>query len=58
MLPLECKKLRDAGSFAAMVEFKGDDCMVVPGVAAGPLFEALAKLPFPKELKLVRETSY
>ena len=55
MLPLDCKTLRDAGNFAAMVEFKGDDCLVIPGIDAGRLFATLAKLPFPKELKLVRE---
>ncbi len=57
VLPLDCKKLREAGSFAAMVTFTGDDCMVMPGIDAGQLFATAAKLPFPKELKLVRETS-
>jgi hypothetical protein len=57
ILPLDCKKLREAMAFTAMVEFKDDDCNVKPGIDTGQLFAEAIKLPFPKELKLVRETS-
>lgn len=55
LLPLDCKSLHEAKTFEALVDFVGDDCTVKPGADAGAVFAAAAQLPFPHEMKMVRQ---
>jgi hypothetical protein len=56
LAPIACEPLAKAGTFAALVEFKGDDCYAKPGADAASLFAAAAALDLPETLKLVPET--
>lgn len=55
LLPLDCKSLQEAKTFGDLVDFLGDDCTVKPGADATAVFTAAAQLPFPHEMKMVRQ---
>lgn len=53
LYPMACKPLKDAGTYDAWIEFKGDDCIIKDGVDTAALFKAFAADPGPQTSKIV-----
>lgn len=51
--PVACKPLLTAGTFAAFIEFKDDDCLIRKGADVNAMFKLLATMPGDTSNRLV-----